>query len=119
MKSLKRLLSLLLAVSALCILFAFQASALTTTCPTCNGSHLGYFRLGDVGIGFTEYHHDVYCNDCNYTVFEEACEICDCNNASGHLCECGQFMQEHSFTDWIYNGQSYYRYCVVCGYYDN
>ena len=91
-KIFKKSISLLLAVSALCILFAFQASAISTTCQECGGSNIDYISLGNVGFDTPAYHHEVYCYDCGHSVNEEDCESCitDGNCTNNWNCVCGQ-----------------------------
>ena len=92
-KTAKKSLSLLLAVSALCILFAFQASAISTTCQECGGSNIDYISLGNVGEpNAPVYHHEVYCYNCGCSTDEEDCETCHAvfNCTLDGYCECGQ-----------------------------
>ena len=112
MKSLKRLLSLLLAVSALCILFAFQASALTTNCPDC-GRNVFYYGLGDVGIGNPAYHHEVHCSNCGWST-EEDCDMSE-DNDSTHTCTACGFTASHTYSSWDDRGSQHVGYCVSCG----
>ena len=128
----KKLMSLVLAVSALCILFAFQASAISTTCQECGGSNIDYIPLGNVGEPNAPlYHHEVYCNDCGHSVDEEDCEFNNYSTTS-HWCACGQtnshdYQMQTGNYGHIYScqGCSYYYftahtysngYCTICGY---
>ena len=116
MKSLKRILSLLLAVSALCILFAFEASALTTNCPTC-GASCGYNPMP------FDLRHECECP--NHGVFtEEACEDSEINGdcTEDWSCLCGNVVPGSGVTDHQYSIVIYGEYTsdghnLYCGYY--
>ena len=93
-KVFKKSVSLLLAISALCILFAFQASAISTTCQECGGSNIDYISLGNVGEpNALYYRHEVYCYDCGHSVYEEDCEQVTANGGYCTIamyCSCNQ-----------------------------
>ena len=103
----KKSLSLILAVSALCILFAFQASALTTNCPEC-GAECSYNRLP------MDPRHECVCPT-HGAFYEEDCEVVNFHDGT-HGCPCGRWTESHNYGDWIDNGiNGHIRYCTVAG----
>ena len=142
-KFFKKTISLILAVSALCILFAFQASALTTNCPYC-GAECSYNRLP------MDLRHECECPT-HGTFYEEDCEgwyvpsshdctddwVCPCGHSvpdsgnpehrwtwtdydnAGHDVVCNEDgctqtdRQDHNL---VYNGGNFY-YCTLCPFY--
>lgn len=109
-KVFKKSLSLLLAVSALCILFAFQASALTTNCPYC-GAQCSYDPMP------FDHRHECICP--NHGAFtEEDCEEAYCTDCLNRYCDgCGNDISYSSHIKGClitYNTSYHYYSCTRC-----
>ena len=107
-KVFKKSISLLLAVSALCILFAFQASALTTNCPEC-GASCTYNPMP------MDLRHECVCPT-HGAFYEEDCEEVETNTILGHFCACDRLVANHSFDTCEDRGGDHAFICSTCGF---